>query len=1258
MSDQSAHNGRRALLLGRPPAETDGVERASDFVEFLLGAGWRVSFASATPTGDPELTRDLRQRGVPVYDGTDADFATVLRERSFDVAICTSWDVAELYLEMLREACTQTGVIVDAPRLQLVRHGRRAFADAHTAHPPVRLVDELGSETAGEMTVYASVDAVLTASTRGAGFVNMLLGAERAICVPDAFAPRSVGAPLGERSGMVVAGVLPDPDCLEAVELLRREVVPRLKAADRKDQPISIIGDGPLSASARQDPSLVVSGPVARRAAILSQARLAVMPVYSSVDSRMLVQSAACGTPLVATSAVLGDLELEPGRHALAADTPAEIAAAIGRLLVEDELWHALSEAARAHLEPAHGRAGVSVRFLEAIELAISHRSSAALTPLPSGRDTFAHRQARRQQRAIAPAVGEIVRTAVPAEAKILVLSGGSDELLRLGVRDVTHFPRPAPHSARSMQPAASDEMVDGLKREIGSGAQFLVIPETAHDWLSAYPGFSDYLRDTFAARQEGVCTIVPLRDVSHSSLAAKLIAFYLPQFHPTPENDEAWGTGFTEWRNVGRASPLFPGHYQPHVPGELGFYDLRLPETRAAQAKLAADAGVHAFCYYHYWFAGKRLLARPFDEVLASGEPDFPFCLCWANEPWSRRWDGSEDEVIQPQAYSLEDDREHIRWLLPALSDRRAVTVDGKPVFLVYRPWDLPDLARTVDLWRQEVRAAGLNGLYLIGVEGGGDSDRDLPRCGFDASVRFQPQFSVLESLPRSSIDGADALRVWDYEASWPALARAEQVSHRRYETVCAGWDNSPRTARRGWLLHNSTPDAYGRWLRHAIDDVQGYPPEERLVFLNAWNEWGEGAHLEPDRRYGQAYLDATRAAVVRTMPRERGAMAVPAKAPPARSGTSSRQAEADGPPRREARARAVAFYLPQFHPTPENDEFWGPGFTEWTNVVQAKPLFEGHQQPQVPSHLGLYDLRVPEVREAQAELARTHGIEAFCYWHYWFAGRRPLSAPLDAMIASGRPEFPFCLAWANEPWSRTWLGEDTDVLIESRYSAPDDLEHARWLAGVFADPRYLTVLGRPVFVVYRPTHLPDSRRFTDNVRQACAWAGVADPLLLGTTAWDGLDHRALGFDGTIEFEPRLGVLEHPSSENLNVYDYAAARSLMKSVRNFPVYPSVVVGWDNTPRRGAAGTVLTGASPAALRAAISNAVAYVGDRPPAERLVFVNAWNEWGEGNRLEPEERYGFGYLKAVRDALLGDWRGWTVTAQTALEQPDERT
>src|SRR5690242_15190569 len=197
-----------------------------------------------------------------------------------------------------------------------------------------------------------------------------------------------------------------------------------------------------------------------------------------------------------------------------------------------------------------------------------------------------------------------------------------------------------------------------------------------------------------------------------------RLIAFYLPQYHPIPENDLWWGKGFTEWTSVAKAKPLFRKHYQPHLPADLGFYDLRLPETRSAQAQLARENGIYGFCYYHYWFNGKLLLERPFNEVLASSQPDFPFCLCWANENWTRAWDGLEHDILVAQEYDAEDDRRHIHWLVEAFRDRRYIRVNGKPLLLVYRVSNLPDPLQTASLWREEAHKLGIGDIYLATVE------------------------------------------------------------------------------------------------------------------------------------------------------------------------------------------------------------------------------------------------------------------------------------------------------------------------------------------------------------------------------------------------------------------------------------------------------------------------------------------------------------------------------------------------------------
>jgi lipopolysaccharide biosynthesis protein len=357
-----------------------------------------------------------------------------------------------------------------------------------------------------------------------------------------------------------------------------------------------------------------------------------------------------------------------------------------------------------------------------------------------------------------------------------------------------------------------------------------------------------------------------------------RAIAFYLPQFHPIPENDEWWGRGFTEWTNVAKAKPLFRGHYQPHLPADLGFYDLRLPDAREAQARLARDYAIEGFCYYHYWFNGKRLLERPFDEVLASGKPDLPFCLCWANENWTRVWDGGEKQILMQQHYCIEDDKAHFRALIPAFKDPRYIRIDDRPLFLVYRAEALPDARATTELWRAEAKRAGLGDMYLARVENyesvkQGANPRSM---GFDAEVEFPPfSWPIGCALGRGLCDPiyravglqpkayAEHL-VIPYRSMMHGLLNRPQPGWVRFLGVTPSWDNSPRRRIRATMFPGSTPKLYGQWLSEVVDrTARRYPGEERIVFINAWNEWAEGNHLEPDMEWGLQYLEATREAL-----------------------------------------------------------------------------------------------------------------------------------------------------------------------------------------------------------------------------------------------------------------------------------------------------------------------------------------------------------------------------------------------------------
>ena len=332
-----------------------------------------------------------------------------------------------------------------------------------------------------------------------------------------------------------------------------------------------------------------------------------------------------------------------------------------------------------------------------------------------------------------------------------------------------------------------------------------------------------------------------------------QVLAFYLPQFHHVPENDAWHGRGFTEWSVVARSSPLYPGHRQPDLPGELGFYDLRVPETRYLQARLAREHGITGFLYYHYWFGGRRMLGRPFQEVLESGHPDFPFALCWANESWFRRWQGTVDEMLLEQVFSEEDDVAHIRWLIECFKDPRYIRVDGRPLLAVYRPHFLPDPTRTVDLWRRECAEAGVEPPWLVMFETGEESD-DPARLGFDASAEFVPHHlpNLIGTKP-FRFGPEHSHRMYEYDEVASAYLERPPVDWQRYPCVATAWDNSPRRQTgEALILHGSTPEGYGRWLEEAAIRQSRTAGRDGIVFVNAWNEWAEGAHLEPDAFWG----------------------------------------------------------------------------------------------------------------------------------------------------------------------------------------------------------------------------------------------------------------------------------------------------------------------------------------------------------------------------------------------------------------------
>lgn len=349
-----------------------------------------------------------------------------------------------------------------------------------------------------------------------------------------------------------------------------------------------------------------------------------------------------------------------------------------------------------------------------------------------------------------------------------------------------------------------------------------------------------------------------------------RLISFYLPQFYPTPENDEWWGKGFTEWTNVGRAKPLFKGHYQPKVPADLGYYDLRIPEVREQQADLAREAGIEGFCYWHYWFGnGKRLLDRVFHEVVESGKPDFPFCLCWANHSWlAKTWDPTKaPKMLMEQTYPGVDDYvAHFNEMLPAFEDKRYIRVNGKLLFGLFAPLDMPDIEVFKETWNKLAKQHGLNGFVFFGYMPSPPKSQlvlekfDYVTVDYYGEAITSKDVFVKRCLKWVNTHILDRPYIGMYSDYVKYVSARITNNPRILPCLLPNYDHTPRSGKRGMLLHNSTPQLFGQLLGETVSKRDGVSKEENIVFLKAWNEWGEGNYLEPDLKYGTGFLDAIR--------------------------------------------------------------------------------------------------------------------------------------------------------------------------------------------------------------------------------------------------------------------------------------------------------------------------------------------------------------------------------------------------------------
>ena len=381
--------------------------------------------------------------------------------------------------------------------------------------------------------------------------------------------------------------------------------------------------------------------------------------------------------------------------------------------------------------------------------------------------------------------------------------------------------------------------------------------------------------------------------------MKARVIAYYLPQFHPIPENDKYWGKGFTEWTNVAKAKPLFKGHYQPRIPADLGFYDLRLPEVREQQAQMARKVGIEGFCYWHYWFGnGKRLLQRPFNEVLQSGKPDFPFCLAWANHSWkTTTWEnGGKDRMIVKQRYLGEEDYTmHFQEVLPAFRDKRYITIEGKPLFAIFDPYNFQDVSNFIKTWQRLAKGNGLKGIYFIAMS---NSTSTLQRNADGTLKRVAPNLQsserVYNDLLNLGFNGINSFgksraemlymgkymravkkllhqylpflptHCINYEKITQHFFAPEDNWQNVYPSIFPQWDRTPRAGNSEGVYINATPTGFKKHIQDALNIIKNKDVEHQILFLRSWNEWGEGNYVEPDLKYGHGFLDAIKETIV----------------------------------------------------------------------------------------------------------------------------------------------------------------------------------------------------------------------------------------------------------------------------------------------------------------------------------------------------------------------------------------------------------
>jgi glycosyltransferase involved in cell wall biosynthesis len=860
------------------PEQDSGVRRLHGLITLLADLGWTVSFLALDGIDDERPRRALERRGVGVADGQELTIDSLLAARPADLVLVAYWRNARAILPAVRRAAPDVRVIVDSVDLHFVREIRRALRPR--GHGPLGLSLPEARSMGDELNTYAGADGVLTVSAKEADLLgDLTLDPDLAHVVPDfeTFAPSTV--PLERREGMVFIGSFDHQPNAEALGWLLREILPLLDPADLTRHPIRIIGHAltpELAGLGRDLSGVEMVGWVPDVRPYLDRARVSLAPLlHGAGTKRKVVQALMTGTPTVMTSVGAEGLEILSGRHAIVADDAVAFAAGITRLLRDDALWVRLQRDGASRIGERHGRDHARSRLDAAVTRVMARTPKRQVPLMVAGSGGVGEQEHSRRVTNARAAVEQLV----PPDARVAVITRGDTRLLDLGGRRALVVPHPEHPSAwTSREPERADELIahlEALRSELR--CDHLVMPYTAFWWMERFPELRTYLERTTAVvhRDEGSAVLrwlapapararptVALPDGARPDRSGLVLIAHLdPAYHQNADADAWWGEGHTPWLPVARHRPLWRGHQQPRIPGDLGFTDLRLAETREAQAALARSAGITGFCYRHRWSAGHRAFGEPLQAVLDRGAPDLPFCLSWRVGPIV-----VDGRIVLDQVHDAADDAAHLRWLRRALEDPRAITVDGRALLLIDGIERLPDPATTIDRWREQLARWHHPGIHLVAVTDRAAEAQVASIVGVDAITWSQPDRATLDATARwrdvpIHAGARSSVRVFDHGDALRALAEATRRRPGRHETVLVGWDDTPDPDAAGTVLDGWDPDAYVTWLSDAL--ITAHSAGGRPVFLEAWNRWTHGAVLEPDRHHGHARLDATRRAV-----------------------------------------------------------------------------------------------------------------------------------------------------------------------------------------------------------------------------------------------------------------------------------------------------------------------------------------------------------------------------------------------------------